>query len=455
MADRIYNNWARQMIKISKGLNLPITGEPEQKISQGNSVTSVAIVGAEYNGMKPTMAVKVGDKVKKGQLLFTDKKTEGVRYTAPAAGEVIEVNRGAKRVFQSVVIKLQGNEEETFASYDAGKLSSLSAEKVQENLVNSGLWTALRTRPFSKVPALGSKPSSLFITAMDTNPLTADAAVVIAEKKASFEAGVNALSALTDGKTFVCKAPNADIPAGTAQVEEFAGPHPAGLAGTHIHFLDAASDSKTVWSIGYQDVIAVGELFLTGKLYSDRVVAIAGPAATKPRLVRTLVGANLNELTKGETNDQEIRVISGSVFGGRTSTGAFAYLGRFANQVSILNEDRTRPMFHYLRPGFNVHSVKSMFASALTGKKLAMTTTTNGSERAMMPIGQFEKIMPLDILPTQLLRSIVVSDVDMAIKLGVLELDEDDLALCTYACPGKYEYGQILRNNLTQIEKEG
>lgn len=446
------------MIKIKKGLDLPISGAPEQVISEGARVRSVALIGFDYPGMKPTMAVKVGDKVKKGQLLFTDKKTEGVRYTAPASGSISAIHRGAKRVFQSIVIDVEGDEEETFASYASPELASLSRDKAVENLVDSGLWTSLRTRPFSKVPAPATTPNSIFVNAMDTNPLAANPEVIIAAAQADFEAGLQVLSKLTDGKVYVAKAASGKVSTGSANAvtQEFDGPHPAGLPGTHIHYLDPVSETKTVWSINYQDVIAVGQLFLTGKLNSQRVISLAGPVVNKPRLVRTQLGANLAELTAGELKGAQNRIVSGSVFSGRTAEGAVQFLGRYHLQASCLEEGIERHMLHYLRAGVDRHSVLNIFVSKFNkAKEFAFTTSTNGSERAMVPVGAYEKVMPLDILPTQLLRALIVGDADTAIKLGALELDEEDLALCTYACPGKYEYGPILRDNLTLIEKEG
>lgn len=444
------------MIKIKKGLDLPITGTPEQTITSGQAVKCVALLGEDYVGMKPTMVVREGDRVKKGQVLFTDKKTEGVQYTAPAAGIVKAVNRGEKRKFLSIVIELDGTEEETFASYSADKLSSLSAAEVQDNLVNSGLWTTLRTRPYSKVPALGSTPAAIFVNAMDTNPLAANPEVIIAEQAEAFKNGLQVLKRLTEGKLYVCKANGANVPtAGVETTEEFEGTHPAGLAGTHIHYLHPVSENRTVWTVNYQDVIAIGVLFTTGTLYNERVVALAGPQVKEPRLVRTLQGASLTDLTVGELADGENRLISGSVFGGRTAADAEAFLGRFHNQVSVLREGRERPMLHYLTPGASRFSVMPIYISKLMSKAFPFSTSTNGSERAMVPVGAYEKVMPLDILPTQLLRALIVEDMESAINLGALELDEEDLALCSFVCPGKYEYGPILRKNLTRIEAEG
>ena len=447
------------MITIRRGLDLPINGNPEQVISDAPTVKSVAVIGADYHGMKPTMAVKEGDTVKLGQLLFTDKKTEGVRYTAPASGTVSAINRGAQRVLQSVVIDISGDEKEEFTKCTAEEIVTLDREKVVENLVESGTWVAFRTRPYSKVPAIDSAPASIFVTAMDTNPLAADPALVIKEDNDAFNAGLTVLTKLTEGNTFVCKAEGADFTVAEQaglKVESFAGVHPAGNAGTHIHFLDPVNVNKTVWTIGYQDVIAIGYLFLTGTIYTQRVVSLAGPKVNKPRLLKTRLGASLEDLSAGSIEGDHNRIISGSVFGGRNANDAFAYLGRYHNQVSVLEEGDERIVMHYLRAGFNAFSILGIYVSSfMKGKTFDFTTTTNGSERAMVPIGTYENIMPLDILPTQLLRSLIVGDTEMAQKLGCLELDEEDLALCTYACPGKYEYGPILRDNLTRIEKEG
>lgn len=458
------------MIKIRRGLDLPVSGAPEQVIHDGPDVNSVAIVGFDYVGMKPTMAVKEGDRVKLGQLLFSDKKTEGVLYTAPASGVISAINRGERRVLQSVVIDVEGNDQENFSQYSAAELAGLDRAAVVENLVNSGLWTALRARPYSKVPAPASDaPSSIFVTAMDTNPLVADPTLVIAEREEDFANGLRVLTRLTDGPVHLCVSGNGsadDTQVAGGDVEgvqshSFSGPHPAGLVGTHIHFIDPVSDHKTVWSVGYQDVLAIGTLFTTGCLDSRRVIALSGPQVENPRLIRTRLGASLTELTAGELATGENRVISGSVLSGRTASidvagGAYSYLGRYHNQITVILEGHQREFFRYMSLGTDRHSAFPIYLSALNkGKKISFTTNTNGSERAMVPLGNYEKVMPLDVLPTQLLRALVVGDTEMAQKLGCLELDEEDLALCTYVCVGKYEYGPILRDNLSRIEKEG
>ncbi|WP_417685237.1 Na(+)-translocating NADH-quinone reductase subunit A [Pseudidiomarina gelatinasegens] len=446
------------MITIKKGLDIPISGTPQQTIEDGQAITTVAVLGEEYVGMRPTMHVKVEDRVKKGQVLFEDKKNPGVKFTAPAAGVVKDVLRGAKRVLQAVVIEIDGDEQETFAKYDSSELASLDRAKVVEQLNNSGQWVALRTRPFSRSPKLDAEPTAIFVNAMDTNPLAANPSVIINEHKQAFIDGLKVLSNLTQGKVFVVKAADAEVDTGDAkvQLESFAGPHPAGLVGTHIHFLHPVSAAKPVWHIGYQDVIAYGKLFTTGELFTDRVVALGGPSTKKPRLLRTRMGANLRELTKGELSQGKNRIISGSVLNGHKVDDAHQWLGRFHDQVSVLAEGDQKELFGWIKPGAEQHSVTRAYLGHLIPKKLfAMTTTTNGSDRSMVPIGNYERVMPLDILPTILLRDLLSGDTEQAQKLGCLELDEEDLALCSYVCPGKYEYGPVLRNMLTEIEKEG
>ena len=444
--------------KIKKGLDLPISGAPEQQIQSGNAVTQVAVLGEEYIGVRPTMHVQVGDAVKQGQLLFEDKKNPGVKFTAPVSGKIAAVNRGAKRVLQSVVIDVAGDEKETFEKFAADKLSGVAREQVQSQLVDSGLWTALRTRPFSKIPELGSVPNSIFVSAMDTNPLAADPTVIIAARNDDFVNGLNVLSNLTDGKLFVTKAPGTTVNTGNAKVDthEFSGPHPAGLVGTHIHMLDPVGPSKKVWHINYQDVIAIGALFTTGEIDNTRVVALGGPVVKKPRLVQTILGASLEQLVANETTEDSVRVISGSVLNGTRASGPHAFLGRYHVQVSLIKEDKEKKLFGWIMPGSNQHSITRAYLGHLNTKRLFdMTSTTNGSDRSMVPIGNYERIMPLDVLPTLLLRDIISGDTDGAQALGALELDEEDLALCSYVCPGKYNYGPILRDCLTKIEQEG
>ena len=445
---------------ITKGLDVPISGQPEQDISAAPAAKTVALLGDDYVGMRPKLLVAEGDKVKLGTALFEDKKTAGVTFTSPAAGTVKAINRGAKRKFLSMVIDVDGDAAEKFKSFN--KLGDLKRDQVQDLLVKSGLWTALRTRPFSKVPLPGTQPHSLFVTATDTNPLAAEPERIIESEKENFISGLTVLSKLTDGKTFVCTDADSNVPGENVpnvSFAQFSGPHPAGLVGTHIHFLDPVNEKKTVWHIGYQDVIAVGRLFTSGELTTERVISLAGPRVEKPRLLRTQLGACIDDLIEGNANRDNARVISGSVLTGNTVEAPVNFLGRYHNQVCVLEEGTKREFLGWQMPGPDKYSVTPIYAGSWLKKLFPMTTSSGGSVRAMVPMGTYEKVMPLDILPTQLLRSIIFGaksgDTEQALRMGVLELDEEDLSLCTFVCPGKYDYSSILRENLTLIEKEG
>lgn len=466
---------------IKKGLDLPITGEPVQEIdAQSPPVSRVAIVADDFPGMKPKMLVKAGDSVRRGQPLFEDRKNPGVCFVAPGAGTVAEVNRGKKRALQSVIIDLSEGERagtpaegevQPLTHYSGKPVAELDRDAVVALLVESGMWTALRKRPFEKVPAVDATPHAVFVNAMDTNPLAARPEVVVAERTADFDAGLAVVAKLSAGETHLCMAAGSKLAAGVSakvQQQQFSGPHPAGTAGLHMHTVAPVSRARENWSIGYQDVLAIGKLFTTGAVDVSRIVALGGPIAAKPRLLRARLGASLEDLVgedelkagpDGPLAPGDYRVISGSVLSGkRVSDPVFAFLGRYENQVSLLREGREREFLGWLVPGADKFSVIPTFISKWfggAGKRFDFTTTTNGSPRAMVPIGMYERVMPLDILPTFLLRSLMVGDVERAIELGALELAEEDLALCSFVCPGKNNYGPLLRANLDTIEKDG
>jgi Na+-transporting NADH:ubiquinone oxidoreductase subunit A len=453
--------------RITKGLNLPIAGAPSQTVDASRGISRVALLGADYHGLRPTMLVEPGDRVRRGEPLLHDKNIPDVRLTAPASGRVAAIHRGPKRVLVSVVIELSEaeragdfREAAKFDSYTGADPARLTPDEVRRLLVESGLWTALRTRPFSRVPDPASSPRALFVTAMDTHPLAPAVETVLAGRESDFAMGLTALAKLTAGPLYLCVAAGSPLqaPSGTTvRREEFAGPHPAGTVGVHINALDPVFRGKTVWHIGYQDVAEVGHLFLTGQLESRRVIALAGPSVLRPRLLATRVGAATDELVAGELAPGEQRVLSGSVLGGRTARGeADGYLGRFHNQVAALPEGTQREFLGWLAPGRDKFSVTNAFASSLgRSRTFAFTTTTNGSPRPLVPIGTYEAVMPMDIEPTFLVRALLTGDMEQAEALGCLELDEEDLALTTFVCPAKNEYGPMLREMLERIEKEG
>jgi Na+-transporting NADH:ubiquinone oxidoreductase subunit A len=426
----------------------------------------------DFPGMKPRMRIEEGQQVRRGQVLFEDRKCPGVLHTAPAAGRVIAIHRGAKRVLQSVVIDLSDGERRgqpgddefaSFESYSGAAPEALSGEQIRALLVESGLWTALRKRPFSKVPSPEDTASALFITATDTNPLAALPEVVLEAQQDDFRLGTSVVAKLIDGPTFVCVGEHSeiagDLPEGV-RVERFVGPHPAGTVGLHIHTLRPVSRAHSVWHLGYQDVAAIGRLFRTGRLDVSRIISIAGPNVKNPRLERSRIGACVSEIVAADLaaeDGKEIRSISGSVLSGKRTHGEiFDFMGRYDLQVSLLEEDRENVFLGWLAPGTHLFSVTGIYLSKIfKPKRYRFTTNLNGSLRAIVPIGVYEGVMPFDILPTFLLRALLVGDVERAEQLGALELDEEDLSLCTFVCPGKINYGPLLRKNLEIIEKEG
>jgi Na+-transporting NADH:ubiquinone oxidoreductase subunit A len=456
--------------RIKKGLDLPIAGEPEQIIQPGPEIRRVAVMGDDTPGIRARLAVAEGDTVKRGQLLFEDRKRPGVRYTSPGAGRVQAIFRGARRVLRSVVIELSASERtgeptseelETFAAYKGGAAEALSGADVRALMLESGLWTAFRTRPFSKVPLPDAEPAAIFVTAIDTNPLAVEPALVVDEDPDAFALGLKLIDRLCDGPTHLCtglESPVRGALDSPVEVSVFDGPHPAGTPGLHIHTLMPVSQNRTVWHLGYADVLALGRLAQTGQLPVERIVSLGGPPLKQPKIVRTRLGANLDELTTGNIDPEAgaVRIVSGSVLAGKTADGPeFGYLGRHHLQVSVLRIGG-RKFLGWVEPGMEKFSILPVFVSGLVpGKKFDFDTDTNGSPRPIFPIGTYEKVMPMDILPTFLLRALVVGDTERAVELGALELDEEDLALCTYVCPGKSDFGPYLRQNLELIEKEG
>lgn len=441
---------------LRKGLNIPIAGRPRAEIDSGVAIRTVAILGDDYIGLKPRVLVAEGDEVQPGSPVLINKDLPDVQIVSPVAGRVKAINRGARRRLISIEIE----KSETADPLNFAEVGDVSTrEGLVERLCAAGLWTSLRTRPYSKVPDPSSRPSAIFVTAMDTEPLAADPAPLIAEEPEAFAAGLEAVASLSDGATFLCHAADATLPGSDiAGVEPaaFSGPHPAGLAGTHIHFLEPPRADRPVWTIGYQDVIVIGRLMLTGVYDARCVVALGGPACRDPRLVRTVMGASLTELSAGDLpSDVPVRLISGSVLSGRSGEGASAYLGRYARQITLIEEDRKQIPMGWIRPMFSKYAIQPVLGSALAKREFPLTSNLNGGRRAMVPLGTFEQLMPQDFLPTQLLRAIIVMDTDQAQLLGALELDEEDLGLVGFACPAKYEYGLALRDCLTKIEKEG
>jgi len=435
--------------KIKKGLDLPIKGRPSDVVLDQTDISRVGLLGDDYPNLRPSLKVRTGDRVKKGQLLFTDRKNPSLMFTSPVAGVVAEINRGEKRRLLSVVIEKDGSEAVQFDTDVAGRAEVLELLKV------SGLLTRFRRRPFATCVSADEEPEALFVNCMDTRPNAPDMNRIISRYKEYFYEGLKAAAKLAP-KTYACTGNGVAIDnVEGVETAVFDGVHPAGLTGTHIHFLRPVSQGRLVWTVDAQTMIDFGYLIKHKELNEERIVALGGEFVT-PCHVRTLHGASVNELVKGRLKDGDLRLINGSVLFGLPVTPETAYLSTDFAQISAVAEQTERPFMGWLLPGFHVHSVINVFASKVFGEKsINFDTSLNGSHRAMVPVGTYEKVTPMDILPTHLLRALQMKDYEGAEKLGALELSEEDLSLCTYVCPGKTDYAPLLRDALTTIEKEG
>ena len=410
--------------RLRNGLDIEIAGRPSGSVRDGRPVGSVALLGHDCLGVRPDFRVAVGDRVRTGQTVFVDRKRPAIAFAAPATGRVTAINLGDRRRLDSLVIAVEDDAFETFPRPEG----ALDGEALRTLLLRGGLWPSFRARPFGRIPDPDAVPAAIFVTAIDSNPLSAEPAVLLQPDLAAFQRGVMALTLLTDGPVFICQRPGPALAGGEGiRVARVAGPHPAGLAGTHVHHLMPVSSGRAVWHVGCQDVVAIGELIETGRFRHTRAIALAGPGAARPGIVTTRLGADLDDLTSGETTGGVVRLLSGSVLSGRAS----GFLGRYHAQVTVLDDAAAparRPMLQRL-----------------------LSLLENASAGPTLPLEAFERAMPLDILPVPLMRALSVGDVETAERLGCLELVEEDMALLSYLCPGRADYGALLRLTLDEI----
>ena len=437
------------MIKISKGLDLPISGKPDISITDEPKISSVSLLANDFVGMKPTMLVKENDEVKVGEKLFEDKKNPGIFFTAPAGGLIKSINRGDKRKFLSIEIEISQNEE--FIDFDMGS----SQDEIKNTLINSGLWNAFRTRPFNRTPNISSSPEALFINCCDTNPLSVDPYEIINIDKDSFDKGLETIKQLFDCDIHLTyQNNNFDNTLSGINYHQFTGPHPAGLVGTHISKIHPVNLNSKVWTANFQDIISIGYLKKNKKIKTTKIISLGGPAVFEPSLIKVRHRSNLDDITAGKIEDNS-RVISGSVLHGHESEGVMKYLGYYDSQVSVIPDEVNEIFLNWLMPGSSLHSKLNVFISSfIKPKKYIFNTSIGGGNRAIVPISSYEEVVPMDILVTQLLKSLVVSDIEMAIDLGMLELVPEDLSLCSYVCPSKYDYSSILMDNLNKLYLE-
>ncbi|MEK9649845.1 MAG: NADH:ubiquinone reductase (Na(+)-transporting) subunit A [Gammaproteobacteria bacterium] len=432
------------MIKLTKGLDLPITGKPGTSLITSNKISRVGIRGFDFSNLKPTMLVNIGDKVKAGQRLLENKKNPGQYITAPVSGVISEINRGEKRKFLSIVIEQNGDTD--FIEFN---------QSGYDLLIESGFINFFRTRPFNRVPDVGSKPEMIFVNACNSNPLSVDPNNLIHLEQTSFNNGLQGLLDIFNTKV-ICSysASNFAKDLDSVSYHQFSGPHPAGLVSTHIHFISPVSLHKTHWTISYQDVIALGKLIHSKKIYSDRIISLGGEGFIETGLVKTVLGADLTELCSGNLKSNS-RLISGSVLYGLTALDPNQYLGYYDNQISCIPDESNDIFMNWAMPGKSLHSKMNTFLSSfIKPKKYIFNTSLNGGHRSIVPLPAYDEVMPLNILPIQLLKALATYDIELSVKLGALELAPEDMGLLSYVCPSKYDYQSLLQENLDLIYKE-
>jgi Na+-transporting NADH:ubiquinone oxidoreductase subunit A len=446
------------VIHIKRGLDLPIHGAlASTSLVDGPATDRVALLPQESWGIKVKMLVETGQEVQIGTPLYCDRRDPDVLFTSPAAGVVQAINRGKRRAVLSVVIDVA--EQEKQVEFEKLDLNAASRDSLVAALCKSGLWPNLRQRPFDTVAHSGDSPRSIFVTAMDTAPLAPPPLALLVGREAAFKQGLIALEKLSEGATFLCTAAGEDWSAMLADGishQTFKGKHPAGNAGVHINALDPVGMERKAWHVDYQGVADIGEFLSTGKLSVERRVAVVGPAANQTSLVKSRRGAATAGF-KSYAKSGEVRFISGSVLDGATANPECqkGFIGRFCNQLTLVDDAPERELLNWTMPVGTRWSLTNSYLAKFVRKAFKVDTDMNGALRAIVPIGLYERVMPMDILPTQLIKALASDDLETAEKLGVLELAEEDLALCQYVCPSKVDITGLLRAMLTRIEKEG
>jgi len=444
-------------VKIKKGLDIRIKGEADKLLVPEVESTTYGVKPVDFPGLIPKLNVKPGDKVSAGTPLFHDKIRPEILFTSPVSGRVLSIIRGDRRKLLEIVIE---NDGEEFVDFGKADPSGLSREKIKETLLSSGLWPAVRQRPYHIVANPADVPKAIFISGFDTAPLAPDYNFIMDNSSVSlFRSGISALKKLTDGKINLVlngKGDSSELLKKAAEVDisYISGPHPAGNVGVHIHHLDPINKGDIVWIVNLQDVIAIGRLFEEGIYKHERIIALAGSEILHPQYYKIRSGASISSLVKENVKTGHLRYISGNVFTG-TRIEPDGYLGYYDSQVTMIPEGDYYEFFGWMMPGINKFSFSKTFASTLIPKKsYKMDTNLHGGERAFVMTGQYEKVVPMDIYPMQLLKAILAEDIDMMENLGIYEIAEEDFALCEFICPSKIEIQSIVRKGLDLMIRE-
>ena len=446
-----------KVINLKRGLNIPIKGEAEKTLGSMIVADKVAIKPTDFPGLIPKILVKLEQEVKAGEPIFFDKYNPDIFFTAPVSGQVIAVNRGERRKVLEIIIKADGKNESV--AFTAADPQRLSREEVKSTLINSGLWPNLIQRPYGTLAKPAHTPKHIFISGFDSAPLAPDYEFTLQGEASALQTGINALAKLTDGKVFLGISPSQanGVFSGLKNVEinQFSGPHPAGNVGVQIHHISPVDKGEVVWTINPQAVVFIGRLFATGKLDLTKIIALTGSEVNSPRYYKTVVGASLESILKGNTRQAvKERVISGNVLVG-SRVDADDFLGFFDNQVTVIPEGDYYEFLGWAMPRLNKFSVSRSYFSWLTPKKkYTLDSNLNGEERAFVMTGEYDKVLPMDIFPVLLIKAIIASDIDKMEALGLYEVIEEDMALCEYVCTSKIEVQRILREGINLMIKE-
>jgi len=446
-----------KVIKLKKGLDIQLVGEAEKILAKSDEPKTYALKPADFHGLTPKLKVKVDEKVKKGTPLFYDKYHPEILFVSPVSGTVSAINRGERRRVLEVVITPDGrNESEKFNQTDP---SNLSNEEVKECLLSSGLWPFLRQRPYDVIANPAASPKAIFISGFDSAPLAADFDFILSGEEQAFQLGINALKKLTSGKIFL--GVNASFPLNSVfektsgiEINKFQGKHPIGNVGVQIHHVNPILKGDVIWYIKPSDVLQIGKLFLTGELDFSRIIALTGSEVKDPRYYRTHLGASVSSIVSDKTTTNNVRYISGNVLTG-THVNKDSYLGFYDYQITVIPEGNYYNFLGWAMPNLKKFSLSRTFFSWLTPKKkYSLDTNFNGCERAFVMSGEYDKVVPMEILPVQLLKSILAEDIERMEKLGIYEVAPEDFALCEFICTSKIESQEIVRKGLDLMIKE-
>jgi Na+-transporting NADH:ubiquinone oxidoreductase subunit A len=444
-------------IRIKKGVSIKLTGTADRVYANIPASEYYVVKPSDFTGLTPKLTVKIGDKVQAGSSLFFDKENPSVIIASPVSGEVSEIRRGEKRKILAVVIKADA--EISYKEFSKSEAKDLSREQIIEQMLAAGVWPFVRQRPFAVIANPADMPKAVFISAFDSAPLACDSDFVLHGMEKEFQAGLDIVTKLTEGTTHLnidgnSNASSVFTNAKGVQINKISGPHPAGNVGVQIHHIDPLNKGEVVWYMYPQDVIAIGKLFNEGKYDATRLVALAGSQVEKPRYYRTLQGACISEMTKGNIKEGDNRYISGNVLTG-TKIDVDGHLGFYHNEISVIPEGKEQDFLGWLLPSFSKFSLSRTFFSWLNPKKeYAISANMNGEERAYVVTGQYEAVLPMDVYPQHLIKAIMIGDIELMENLGIYEVAEEDFALCEFACTSKIPVQEILREGLDLVRKE-